>query len=75
MKQNHEQVPCTQPELGELFISYLGGHVTADERGRVESHLLECTECQEELRFFKILKEVQKEKSAANANALSKRQS
>ena len=74
MKQNDEQVPCTDPELGELLISYLGGHVTTDERARIESHLPHCQECQEELRFFKILKQVQKERSAARATASSKHQ-
>ena len=60
---------CKEPDLGELFISYLAGHVTADERARIESHLPHCQECQEELRFFETLKEVHKERSAAASPA------
>ena len=63
MKQHDERITCTDPELGDLFISYLSGRVSADERRRIESHLPQCEECREELRFFEVLKKLQKEKS------------
>ena len=56
---------CTDPELGDLFISYVSGHVSPDERKRIEDHLPHCSKCREELRFFEVFKTVHKEKLAA----------
>jgi hypothetical protein len=56
-----EVVFCSQPELVDLFPSYIIGDVEADEREKIEEHLAVCDECQRELRFFLNLHKVGEE--------------
>ena len=55
---------CGEPDLGELFPSFLAGKLTPEERMRIEEHLLRCTRCQAELSFIAKIQEIQKEKVA-----------
>jgi anti-sigma factor RsiW len=60
--QPEPMITCTNPELGDLFILYLNGDVTAEERRQIEEHLPHCLECQEELRFFQAAQKIEKER-------------
>jgi anti-sigma factor RsiW len=60
-EQEMEQFCCLGPEIGDLFIFYISGNVTQDERRRIEEHLTMCSECREEVRFFRELQKAGKE--------------
>ena len=47
---------CGDPEIGDLFLFYLNEDVTLEQRRRIEAHVSNCPECQEELRFFATIK-------------------
>ena len=51
-KQDQASLKCQEPALGDLFPFYLNGDVTPEERRKIEEHLSQCDECQEELEFF-----------------------
>jgi hypothetical protein len=47
-----DRIPCSQPQLADLFPLYINGNVAADDRTRIEEHLAECEKCQDDVRFF-----------------------
>ena len=73
MKNSREQlqnpkVTCADPEVGDFLLFYLNDDLTADERSRVEGHLLHCEACQDELDFFATAKEFEKERNTDRRN-------
>jgi anti-sigma factor RsiW len=45
-------IPCSQPQLSDLFPLYISGNVAPDDRIRIEEHLAECEKCQNDVRYF-----------------------
>jgi anti-sigma factor RsiW len=61
-KQEQGIVPCSQPELSDLFFLYVNGDLPLDEQARIEEHLADCSDCQENMRFFLDLQKVGRER-------------
>lgn len=55
---------CVRSDVWKLFVFYLNGHVTEIERGGIERHLAECSECKLFFERVKLLKEMRKRKAA-----------
>jgi hypothetical protein len=49
---------CENPTIGDLFLFYLSGNVSAAEQHRIEEHIRACAECKHEFRFFSTLRTV-----------------
>ncbi len=56
MKNNSE----LHEDFKILMMKYIDEEITSEEKEKLERHLLECTECQEEFDNLKALKEVNK---------------
>ena len=52
---------CADPELAELFPSYINGQASAEERERIERHLRQCQVCREDLQLLVDMKRAGKE--------------
>jgi anti-sigma factor RsiW len=61
-KQERGIEPCSQPELSDLFFLYVNGDLSPDEQARIEVHLADCSECQEDMKFFLDLQKVGSER-------------
>lgn len=71
-EQKSTRMHCTAPELNEALLFFLNGDVTTRQHREIEAHLEQCNTCQEELRFFETLKEIQKEEIMAATHAFLK---
>jgi hypothetical protein len=60
-EQKSTRMHCTAPELNDVLLFFSNGDVTARQHREIEAHLVQCKACQEDLRFFDILKEIQRE--------------
>ena len=48
-------IQCQQPELRDLFPSFLNERLSAEQSDQIEQHISECSECQEEISFWMAL--------------------
>jgi anti-sigma factor RsiW len=66
MKEKSEEgfVLCSEPDLVDLFLSYIVGDVEPDERKRIDEHLANCAQCREDMIFFSDLQRVGEERFA-----------
>lgn len=56
-KQGTKQMHCKKPELQDLIPFYLQGNVANLEAAKIEGHLVECEDCQEQIAMWAVLLE------------------
>jgi Putative zinc-finger len=52
VRQEEGRVLCSEPDLSNLFLSYIVGDVEPDERRKIDEHLTGCATCRGEIKFF-----------------------
>jgi hypothetical protein len=52
-KKQTRDSTCKAPKTGRLAPFYLNGDLSEDEMRKMQTHLYDCAECRESLRFLK----------------------